>query len=59
MGCFVDYKDFSKDLYDFIGVKISKIKSSNEELTRYIYLLYNPLFYRMLDNEERLELYYE
>ena len=59
MACFVDYKTFSKDLCDFIGVKLNEINSSNEELTRYIYLLYDPLFYRMLDDEERLELYYE
>lgn len=59
MCCLVDYNTFIKDLYDFIGEKINEIKSDNEALVRYIYLLYNPLFFRMLDNEAKLELYYE
>lgn len=59
MSCVVDYQTLKKDLYDFIDLELKEIKSSNEDLIRYIYLLYNPLFYRMLDNEGKLELYYE
>lgn len=59
MSWTIDYKTLIKDLADFFQIKVNEIKSSNEELIRYIYLLYNPLFYRMLDDEEKIELYYE